>query len=161
MLVKNMFYLTYVFMMKANPGGQIDLDAVIGRDELIASLWETIENQSVVMTAERRIGKTTVIRKMEKEAARGWVPVFEDLEKHHSASEFAMGVYVPVDRFLSKKSKVARRTSEFLKELGGIEIGGIVQLPESKSVPWKDVLTRSIEDLIHENQRNDDQGKRI
>ncbi len=47
--------------MKANPGGQIDLRDVIGRDEIIAQIWDTLEQQSIRMNAERRIGKTTII----------------------------------------------------------------------------------------------------
>ena len=49
--------MTYAFTMKANPGGQIDSKAVVGRDRLIHILWETLEQQSLVITAERRIGK--------------------------------------------------------------------------------------------------------
>jgi len=41
--------------MKANPGGQIIPDQVVGRDGLIRDLWETLERQSVLLTAERRI----------------------------------------------------------------------------------------------------------
>lgn len=144
--------------MKANPGGQLDLKSVIGRDELVSSLWETLDNQSVVMTAERRIGKTTIIRKMEAEKLDGWRPVFEDLEKHHSAAEFAMGVYRTVNQFLTGKSKIAKRTRDLLAGLGGTEIAGVFRLPEKREAPWKDILTRSIEDLIHENEKN---GERL
>jgi len=30
---------------------------------MIATIWETVEQQSLIITAERRIGKTTVIKK--------------------------------------------------------------------------------------------------
>ena len=49
--------------MKANLGGQINIKAVVGRDQLIRQIWDTITQQSVVMTAERRIGKTTIIKR--------------------------------------------------------------------------------------------------
>jgi hypothetical protein len=78
--------------MKANPGGQIDIKAVVGRDQLIQIVWETVEQQSLVITAERRIGKTSVIKKMKGQPVLGWVPVFQDLERCHSAAEFAMAV---------------------------------------------------------------------
>ena len=41
--------------MRANPGGAIDPKDVVGRDRLIARIWEILEGQSVVLTAERRI----------------------------------------------------------------------------------------------------------
>ena len=105
--------------MKANPGGQIAISSVIGRDQLIQSLWDTIESQSLVITAERRIGKTTVMKKMKHEPVAGWLPVYQDLENCHSAHEFAMAVYGEVERFLGEKKKLTRRTQELFKVLGG------------------------------------------
>ena len=110
--------------MKANPGGQIDLKSVIGRNRLIRNIWEIVQQQSMVITAERRIGKTTVMKKMAAEPQQGWLPVYQDLESCHSAAEFSMEVYKQVDHFLSRKSKLARRSKEFLGSLGGIELGG-------------------------------------
>ena len=137
--------------MKANPGGQIDLKAVVGRDRLIQLLWETVEQQSVVITAERRIGKTTVIKKMVSEPALGWLPVFQDLERYHSAAEFAMAIYKEIHQFLNNKGRATRRAKEFFTAMGGIEVSGLFKLPEKSGAHWKDVITRSIEDLIHEN----------
>ena len=137
--------------MKANPGGQIEIKSVIGRDRLIQHLWETLEQQSLVITAERRIGKTTVMKKMEREPNPGWLPVYQDLESCHTAMEFAMAVYREVDRFLGGKQKLARRSKEFFKGLGGTEIGGILKLPEKTGAPWKELLTQAIEDLMREN----------
>ena len=137
--------------MKANPGGQIDLKEVIGRERLIQILWETVEQQSLVITAERRIGKTTVIKKMRHEPVAGWVPVFQDLEGCHSAAEFAMAVYKEIHQFLSKKGKIARRAKELFTALGGTEIGGVFKLPEKAVAPWKEVLVKAVEDLINEN----------
>lgn len=141
--------------MKANAGGQIDLRAVVGRESLIRSLWEILEQQSVVITADRRIGKTTILRKMQAEPRSGWVPVFQDLERHHSALDFAVAVYREVDRFLSGQNKVARRTRELIQKLGGTEVGGIVKLPPASQADWKEVLSRSIEDLIEENLKTE------
>lgn len=140
--------------MKANPGGQIDLKSVVGRSQVIQLIWDTLGQQSIVITAERRIGKTTVIKKLKAEPAPGWVPVFQDLERCHSAAEFAMAVYKEVHEFLSGKEKVARRAKEWLGALGGVEIGGLFTLPDQKEASWKDILSRSIEDLVHENDTN-------
>lgn len=137
--------------MKANPGGQIDTKAVIGRDPLIQHLWETVALQSLVITAERRIGKTTVMKKMAAEPPTGWLPVYQDLESCHSATEFAMAVYQEIHRFLSRTGKFTRRAKELFLAVGGTEIGGLFKLPDKVAAPWKDVLTRAIEDLMQEN----------
>ena len=144
--------------MKANPGGQIDPKAMVGRDHLIQTLWETVAQQSVVMTAERRIGKTTVMKRMQEEPPPGWVPVFQDLEGYHSAAEFAQSVYREIHLFLTARKRVARRAQELFKVLGGTQIGGLFKLPEQEERRWKDVLTQSIEDLVREN---DAEGTRL
>lgn len=140
--------------MKANPGGQIDLAEVVGRDQLIKQIWDTLEQQSIRMTAERRIGKTTIIRKLCAEPRPGWVPILQDLERYHSAREFALSVYQEVDGFLSLHKRFARRSKDFLKSLGSIEIGGVLKLPEmTADTPWQDILSLAIQDLVEELER--------
>lgn len=143
--------------MKANPGGQIDLKEVVGRDQIIEQIWDTLEQQSIQMNAERRIGKTTIIKKLCAEPRTGWVPIFQDLEQYHTARDFAMAIYREVEQFLSVRQRVARRSRELLKSLGGTEVGGIFKLPDFvEESQWKDILTYSIQDLIHECKKKDE-----
>ncbi len=143
--------------MKANPGGQIDLREVVGRDEVINQIWDTIAQQSIRMNAERRIGKTTIIKKLCAEPRSGWVPIFQDLEQYHTALEFAEAVYAEVDRFLSKWERTARRARGFLVSIGGTEIGGKFKLPKfDRNAPWKEILTKAIEDLVEEREKIDE-----
>lgn len=143
--------------MKANPGGQIDLKDIVGRDQLIEQIWDTLEQQSIRMNAERRIGKTTIIKKLRAEPRAGWVPIFQDLEQYHSAREFALAVYREVDRFLSARKRSARRVREFFKSIGGAEVGDIVKLPDFMGeAAWKNILLYSIQDLVQERERQDE-----
>ena len=57
--------------MRANPGGEIDPADVLGRGPLIQGIWRVLERQSLELTAERRIGKSSVIKKMTVEPAEG------------------------------------------------------------------------------------------
>lgn len=134
--------------MKSNAGGQIDPESAIGRDELIEHLWDTLESQSIVITAERRIGKTTVLRRMTALPQPHWKPVFQDLESHHSALEFAQSVYQVVDGFLGSGKRAVRRAREVFEKLGGTEVAGVLKLPNTARPAWKDLLTSSIEDLV-------------
>ncbi len=134
--------------MKANPGGQIDPKAVVGRDAVINEIWDTLEQQSIRMTAERRIGKTTILKKMGDEPRSGWRVKFCDLEHVHTANEFAMAVYRDVDEFLTRTEKSKRRATELFRKLGGMEIAGQFTLPKSVGQPWKDILVTSIGDLM-------------
>ncbi len=140
--------------MKANPGGQIDPSAVVGRDELINEIWDTLGRQSIRMTAERRIGKTTIIKKMSEEPRSGWRVKYCDLERIHTANEFAMSVYQEVDEFLSRFGKAKRGAKDLLSKLGGIEIGGQLKLPEGSNQHWKEILTATIVDLMSVDDPN-------
>ena len=141
--------------MKTNPGGQLVSSNVIGRDLLIRKLWAALEQQSVVMTAERRIGKTSVLQKMQAEPPTGWTPVFQDLEGFASATDFATSVYRTVQRHLSSKNRLAQRANELLNSLGGAEVGGMItlKLPQQAEVKWQDLLMRSVEDLVNEQPK--------
>ena len=132
--------------MKANPGGNIDPKLVIGRDCLIQSIWEALEQQSVRINAERRIGKTSVIRKMQEEPADGWLPIFQDLERIRSPEEFAREVYETVQQFLGRWKRTANRATKFL-EHAKIGIGGYSWETKDHRY-WKELLVTSIGDLV-------------
>lgn len=127
--------------MKANPGGNLDPDSVYGRDELIEMLWDRLEVQSILLNAERRIGKTQVLRKMQAQPRRGWRPVFRDLERIHSAQEFAEFVYDEVQQFLGR----ATRAKNFIQKMLEDSETDYVKL---KGRTWKKLLTSAVEDLM-------------
>ncbi len=134
--------------MRANPGGILKVDEVLGRDALIAGLWETLEGQSVVMTAERRIGKTSVIRKMQAEPPKGWIAVLQDLEQYHSAEEFAISVYKAVADYLSPRTKAVQVLRKLWEEVGGSELAGVLKLPSGQEGSWKSLLRKTVESLV-------------
>ena len=133
--------------MKANPGGQVAVEHIVGRDALISNLWEILEEQSVLLTAERRIGKTSIIRRMRAQPPAGWVPIFRDLERFHSTTEFARFIYQDVVALLSEVKRIAKRARDFLDSIGGTEIAGVLKLPEGEPTHWKTLVIRAIEDL--------------
>src|SRR6202162_2743292 len=91
--------------MMANPGGVLAPEDVVGRDNLIDLLWRVLEVQSVVLTSERRIGKTSVIRKMVADPDPHRVCFLRDIEGFRSPSEFIEGIYADVEPILSKREK--------------------------------------------------------
>lgn len=138
--------------MKAAPGAQLPIKDIFGRDPFIANLWRVLEGNSVRMEAERRIGKTSILHKMEAEPPVGWEPVPLDLEQIHSAAEFAENVCEKVHERLTGWRKQGRRLLHFLGLLGGGTIGPI-KFPEKKNHPdgyWKKLLTGAVEDLVEQ-----------
>lgn len=138
--------------MRANPGGQVAPDEVIGRDRLIQRLWDILDRQSLVLSAERRMGKTCVIKKMQAEAPPDKLPIYHDLEKVRSPLEFVETVLQDVEEYLTRLKRTAKRTRDLLRQLGGAEFSGF-KLPSFAAPEWKNVLTQTIEDLIENQDR--------
>jgi hypothetical protein len=136
--------------MKANPGGEIAPAEVMGRDKLISDLWEILERQSVILSAERRMGKTSVIKKMRSEATPDKLPIYRDLEDVRSPLEFVNTVFQDVEAYLTRLNRTAKKTRAWLTQLGGAEFSG-VKFPEIAAPHWKALLTETIADLV-ENQ---------
>lgn len=138
--------------MKANPGGEIAPAEVMGRDKLISDLWGILEQQSVILSAERRMGKTSVIKKMRSEATADKLPIYRDLENVRSPLEFVETVFKDVEEYLSRFNSTAKKTRGFLTQLGGTEFSGF-KLPEIAAPHWKALLTQTIADLVENQSR--------
>jgi len=137
--------------MKANPGGYIPPEDVIGRDELIKRFWRILERQSLVLCSERRMGKTSIINKMVAEAPKDkFLPIYRDLEGVKTPLEFVREVIDDVYEYLSRLGKATKKLDSFLSKIGKTKIGGVIELDIAIS-HWKDLLTNTIEDLV-ENQ---------
>lgn len=136
--------------MRASPGGQLAPEAIVGRDRLIAQLWRTLEVQSVVLGAERRMGKTSIVKKMQSAPPPGIISIYRDLERVREPIEFAESVCQDLEVYLSKRNLFARRTRQLLKDLQGMEISGIVKFPASVAHHWKALLISTIEDLMEQ-----------
>lgn len=131
---------------KANPGGQIAPAEIVGREELIAELWHRLRQQSLIFSGERRIGKSSTLRKMAANAPQDMLPIYRDLEGVRNPIEFVEGVWQDTETYLREQGK-ARRVREFLSELVGTQFTGY-QFPPAATEHWKTLLTKTIEDLI-------------
>ena len=74
--------------MKPNPGGILQISDIVGRDSLIAYLQSSIEQQSILLVAERRTGKTHVLEKFRAMAPDNWAVIKRDIGALRSAPEF-------------------------------------------------------------------------
>ena len=146
--------------MLANPGGYIEPDEVIGRDRLIQHYWRILRRQSLILSAERRMGKTCIIRKMATEYPVDVVPISRDLEGLRTPMEFARAVFEDVQEHLGRWNRATNRVFDFLSKLGGIKIGDIFTIPELAR-HWKPLLTSAIEDLMEAQAQEETAGQAI
>ena len=87
--------------MKINPGGRLNIEDVLGRDDEIARYWRVLARQGLVLSAERRIGKTHILLKMRDECRSEYLPFYQDLEAVHSIADLIRSIYNTVQQSLS------------------------------------------------------------
>lgn len=133
--------------MKTNPGGRLAPDEVIGREQLIDSIWRCVSDQSLIINAERRIGKTSILQLLQARPRRGWVPVLDDLEKIQTALEFSKLIYAHSAQFLGRFDKQMRNVQRLLSGLSLRHGDTEATLPNLAPSNWKDLLIASITDL--------------
>ena len=131
---------------KANPGGQIAPNEIVGREDLIDSLWERLRQQSLIFSGERRIGKSSILKKMTAEAPEDMLPIYRDLEGIRTPIEFVETVWQDTETYLREVGK-AKRVREYISELTGSYFDGY-QFPQEVAEHWKTLLTKTIEDLV-------------
>jgi AAA+ ATPase superfamily predicted ATPase len=136
----------FIQAMKTNPGGNLSPSEVVGRDALIAQLWRMLERQSVVLSAERRMGKTSIIKKMHAESA-GKLTIYQDLEKVGTPREFVESIVESAEERLSTGKRIAENFRSLMQSLQGAEVSGF-KLPEVAGREWKILLVAIIKDLV-------------
>lgn len=140
--------------MRANPGGQLATSEIIGREKLIERIWRSLNRQSVVLSAERRIGKTSIMLKMKAESnPETEVVFFSDLERIYTPLELVETILQSVEEHLSVKQKTAYGFRKLFKHLAGTEIAGVIKLPAAVASHWKDLLVSVIKDLMEQEER--------
>ena len=131
--------------MQINPGGRLDIRDVIGRDNEIARYWEILARQGLVLSAERRIGKTHIALKMLAEFREGYLPFYQDLESVHSVAELTRSIYDTVNQSRTRPTGLKSRLAKWSTWLP--DRVGPVDLPTGDK-NWQAFLTTVFDDLI-------------
>jgi hypothetical protein len=129
------------------------LSAIVGRDVLAQRVWQMLADRSILLTAERRMGKTYLLYKLQGEAEQqqqnwiqGWYCIFQDLSRASSPLEFVQSVFDQAELRLSGKRKIAEKTRRFLNRFSEFKVGS-VQFPKAATAEWKNILTAIFADL--------------
>lgn len=131
--------------MQINPGGRLKTEDVIGRDNEIARYWSVLERQGLIISAERRIGKSHIVWKMRDECRSGYLPFYQDLEAVHSIAGLVRSIYSMVqqhsDASPSLKSRIAKWSVMLPSKVAGID------MPTADKT-WPVLLSDAFDDLV-------------
>lgn len=120
------------------------MNKVFGRYRVIERIWKLLLEHSILFTAERRVGKTTVLNELKKAQKKECRVIYSDLEKIDSPLEFVNDVLNKTAPFISKTDRASGWFSDLWGSLGGVEVGGLIKIPEQKEKDWKEMLQVSI-----------------
>ena len=141
--------------------GQPGPTDIIGREAFIAHLWHVLRERSLILSAERRFGKTYVIQKMEAEPPSGVLTFYQDLEKISTAEDFSKAVYAKVMSQQRLSYRAVQGAAGWLSRWQGGKIAWkfpalgphlpetSLDLPALAALPWQVKLTASITELVN------------
>ena len=132
--------------MKPNPGGILQISDIVGRDELVTYLQSTITQQSILLVAERRTGKTHVLEKFKATAPSNWAVIKRDIGALRSAAEFVQYVMADLYPHLESKTNFRNWLQGLGEQMGGTQIGP-VKLPNFAPRQWKQMLGEAMAHL--------------
>jgi hypothetical protein len=128
--------------LRVNPGGRLAPAQIVGRDDFIDQIWDALAQQSVVLTAERRMGKTSVLSKMLAEPRSGACAIKRSLQGVSSPDEFAMILLADAEKNLP--GVLRRSLGERLSQTGVKSIGvsgTSVEFEARADRSWKDLAS--------------------
>jgi hypothetical protein len=131
--------------LTVNPGGELASDQVVGRDREIERYWQILSRQGLILAAERRIGKTSIVRKMHEDGRDGFLTVYQDLEHVHSLPELIRSVYASADEHFTKLSRIKSILAQW-SPLLPIKVGEI-EVPRAQD-NWKPLLEQAVLDIL-------------
>jgi hypothetical protein len=123
--------------MLPNPGGKLAADDIVGRDGLVQQLWTTLQGQSVVITAERRMGKTLVMSKMQADLRDRMHFIYQDVESVQSPEDFVARLYSQAGHLLPTTLRVGRGVRRAFGHLRGVKITGVELQMDANTPAWK------------------------
>jgi len=134
-----------VLAVEINPGGRLPIKDVVGRDAEILRYWKILRRQGLILSAERRIGKTHIVLKMRDECPDDYLVFYQDLESVHSLLELARALYSAVSDSLSAAGRARAKVADWSR-LVPTRLAGL-ELPDAKD-HWKAILDQAIRDVV-------------
>jgi hypothetical protein len=120
---------------------------IFGRKKIVAKILKILKLKSIVFVAERRVGKTEVLKLIQKEASKSDLIIYLDVEDVNTPIGFVEKIIDKVTAKLNRFGK-AKRTIwlEGVKNLIPQKVKG-VEFKESKGKDWKKLLKRTINEI--------------
>jgi len=133
--------------MKSNPGGTVTGSAIVGRHKELREIWNKLQKRSIVLSAERRVGTTSILRKMKEIPKDNWTPLLVLVESARHPIDCVEAIYNEADaaHLRSSKSQWAKSLRDAYRALAATEISGW-RLPAIQN-DWRRMLKLLVQDI--------------
>lgn len=137
-------------------GGVLSEEQIVGREQVITRFWKVLNRQGIVLYAERRFGKSSVLNKMNAKPPEGFVSIYKGVEGAGNPDEFVRSLFEFVKtEGLIHTGRLKKWEEGFFKITKQIEQLGPVKFRASDQ-RWQKQFQYIIDELIKTNS-----GKRI
>lgn len=105
-----------------------DPEEMVGREDLVAALWDALDVGSLVLSAERRIGKTMALQHLVLKPRDLYLPLYSDLEDLHAPVAFLRRIYdstTPPQGWGARLSRQARQLYQDMTAAVRLEWNGV------------------------------------
>lgn len=135
-------------------GGTVSIPHIIGRTKEIKDFWKILEKQGIALFAERRFGKSSILRKMEKEVKEGFVPIYQPVQGISTIESFAATLmniakekeYID-EGFFKKLENIYNTTAGVIDEIQTVKFKKLEH-------PWQKQLYYLFKKLIEKNRKS-------
>ncbi|MCD4793286.1 MAG: hypothetical protein K8R54_08650 [Bacteroidales bacterium] len=139
-----------------NTGGIVSTDEIVGRDKEIEKFWEKLEKQGLTLFAERRFGKSSILRKMEKQPQDGFIMLYFPIESVSTVNYLYKIIYEKIkERNLIEESKLTIIEKSYNKFTENVSKLGPIEFKEKQDY-WQQEIKSLFENLTKQNE-----GKKI
>jgi uncharacterized protein len=125
------------------------------KDELL-DIWEAIESGShVLISAPRRVGKTSIMYKVFDEPKENYIPIYIDTESADSENEFWQKLFHALleEDFVNKLESKVKTFWSSLKSLKIKKISSLgVEFSEGELLDYKEAFKRLLKDLQNDKK---------
>ena len=129
------------FPITPTSGGVIKLENVICRELIIERYWQILQIKGISLFAERRFGKSSIIRKMAKNPTSGFVTIYKSVQGVISIEDFVEVLFEKAqEEELFNKKKLAfiknlwNNVADYLPEVLGVKLGKINHVWQKKLI---------------------------
>ncbi len=121
-------------------GNVVRSNEFFDREELVRSIWLTLETDSVLLAAPRRVGKTSIMFRLLDRPAKGWKVVLLDAQTFSTCEDLVAELVIKLSRMHSNRRGFLRKLfADFKETIAEMEIWKLrIKLREKLKGRWRD-----------------------